>query len=157
MTKKAEQPIIDNTPGFDDLMGEANTPGITTMPTPAEKEELLKKWVESVDARFAAYHELLAELATLPQRVADAQHTIELSVAARVAREELKIMVDTATEGIMAGMGQEVDRWRRELADRMAGWWAVIAANNKKHARLNRILAITAVVISIGAVIISMV
>lgn len=152
MTKKAEQPA-----DLDGLSGEANTPGITTMPTPAEKEELLKKWVESVDARFAAYHELLAELATLPQRVADAQRTIELSIAARVAKEQLTILIDTATAGIMAGMGEEVDRWRRELADRFKVQDARIASCNKKQNLINRILAITAVAISIGAVIISMV
>ena len=99
------------------------------------------KWVESVDARFLQYHELLAKLATLPQEIADAQHNIELSIAARVAREELKIMVKAATDGIMAGMDAEIARWRVEL---------------KANQRLNRPLAIIAVAISIGAVIISL-
>ena len=121
--------------------GEDTVPNLTTMPAGDSKETLIVKWIESVDARFLQYHELLAELATLPQVIADAQHNIELSIAARVAREELKGMVEAATDGITVGMDAEIARWRVEL---------------KANQRLNRILAIIAVAISIGAVIISL-
>jgi len=142
LTKKKESPPMpagEESPPMP--AGEDTVPNLTTMPPSDSKEALMIKWVESVDARFLQYHELLAKLATLPQEITDAQHNIELSIAARVAREELKIMVKAATDGIMAGMDAEIARWRVEL---------------KANQRLNRILAITAVAISIGAVIISL-
>jgi len=130
-------------PELDAITGE-NDPRVTEMPSVRDTSDTatVAKWMAGIDTRFANMQGILEQLQHLPEILEQAQHTVDLRVAAMVAKEQLEIMVDAATAGVMKGAEEELARWRGELA----------ISNNKQR----RFVIIIGVIVVVACIIIKL-
>ena len=134
-------------PELDAITGE-NDPRVTEMPSVRDASDTatVAKWMAGIDTRFANMQGILEQLQHLPEILEQAQHTVDLRVAAMVAKEQLGIMVDAATAGVMKGTGKELARWRGELNNRMSEQRKELAISNNKQRRFVIIIGVIVVV-----------
>lgn len=84
-------------------------------------DELTKDWVVAVEAEILSLKRGVAQIQELCSQMLAEGRTIEERVAARIAKEELKILVDNASKGMMQGMAEaqakQREEWERAMAD----------------------------------------